>query len=159
MSTVMEKPLSTDRIERSVVINAPRERVWNALTNAEEFGAWFGADLKGQQFAVGKQARGLVSKCGHDGVYFDAIIDRIDPQSVMAFRWHPYPVDQTLDYSKEQRTLVTFTLSDAPGTGVRLTVVESGFDKVSPARRAEAFQMNSNGWTAKIDCIVRYVTE
>ena len=49
---------STDRIERSVVLNAPRARVWQALTNAEEFGDWFGANLKGQTFAQGQRARG-----------------------------------------------------------------------------------------------------
>ena len=154
-STIAEE---TDRIERSVVINAPRERVWRALSNAEEFGTWFGANLKGQAFAPGKRARGQITHCGYEHVYFDVVIERIEPQSLLAYRWHPYPIDPAVDYTKEEPTLVTFTLKDAPGRGTLLTVVESGFDKVPPERRLEAFRMNSRGWEGQMNNIVRHVT-
>jgi uncharacterized protein YndB with AHSA1/START domain len=148
---------ATDRIERSVVIDAPRERVWRALANAEEFGSWFGANLKGQAFAPGQRARGrLDGTCGHDKLDFDVVIERIEPQDLLSFRWHPYPVDPAVDYTKEQPTLVTFTLKDAPGRGTLLTVVESGFDKVPPHRRLEAFRMNSRGWDGQLENIVRH---
>jgi len=154
---VMSTTENTDRIERSVVINAPRERVWRALTNAEEFGTWFGANLKGQTFAPGKRARGQITHCGYEHVYFDVVFERIEPQDLLSYRWHPYPIDPAEDYAKEQPTLVTFTLKDAPGNGTLLKVVESGFDNVPPHRRLEAFRMNNNGWAAQLDNIVRHV--
>lgn len=149
--------LDTDRIERSIVIDAPRERVWRALSTAEEFGTWFGADLKGQLFAPGQRARGRMAGCGHEDTFFDAIVERVEPQSVLSFRWHPYAVEPGVDYKTEQPTLVTFTLSDAPGGGTRLTVVESGFDRLPPHRRLEAFRMHSHGWDVQVDNIVRHV--
>ena len=154
MSTVLD----SNRIERSIVINAPRDRVWRALSNAEEFGTWFGAKLQGQTFAPGQRARGQISISGYEHVWFDVVIERIEPQTLLSYRWHPYAVDPAVDYSKEQPTLVTFTLKDAPGNGTLLTVVESGFDNVPPQRRLEAFRMNSLGWEGQINNIVRHVS-
>ncbi|RQP23155.1 vanillate O-demethylase oxidoreductase VanB [Albitalea terrae] len=155
----MEKPAATDRIERHIVIQAPRDRVWRALSNAEEFGQWFGTDLKGQTFAPGQRVRGLVSGCGHDNVWFDAVVDRIEPQNLFSYRWHPAPIDPAVDYDQEEPTLVTFTLKDAPGQGTLLTVVESGFDKVPPQRRLEAFRMNDGGWAAQLKNIARHASQ
>ncbi len=149
----------TDRIERSIVINAPRERVWLALSNAEQFGTWFGANLKGQAFVPGQRVRGPMTISGYEQLFFDAVIERIDAQDVIAYRWHPYAVDPAFDYSGEEPTLVTFTLADVPGNGTLLKVVESGFDKVPPQRRLEAFRMNSAGWEGQIRNIVRYVSQ
>jgi uncharacterized protein YndB with AHSA1/START domain len=149
----------TDRIERSVVIKAPRERVWRALSNAEEFGAWFGANLAGQTFAPGQRACGHITHPGYEHIFMDVLVERIEPQDLLSFHWHPYAVDPAVDYSKEEPTLVTFTLKDAPGNGTLLTVVESGFDKVPPQRRLEAFRMNSRGWEAQMDNIVRHVSK
>lgn len=148
----------TDRIERSVVINAPRERIWRAVADAPTFGAWFGVDLKGQVFAPGQRARGPMTGCGHENVFFDVVVDRVEPQRLFSFRWHPYAVDPAVDYAKEEPTLVTFTLKDAPGDGTLLTVVESGFDNVPPHRRLEAFRMNGRGWQVQMENIVRHVT-
>ena len=148
----------TDRIERSIVINAPRDRVWRALSNPEEFGTWFGANLKGQTFAPGQRARGQISSCGYEHVWFDVVIERIEPQDLLSYRWHPYTIDPAVDYTKEQPTLVTFTLKDAPGNGTLLTVVESGFDNVPPHRRMEAFRMNSGGWEAQLNNIARHAS-
>lgn len=156
MSTTTE----TDRIERKIVINAPRDRVWRALTNSEEFGAWFGVNLKGQTFAAGQRTRGLISSeaCGHDDAWFDVIIDRIEPQSFFSYRWHPFAIDSSVDYSEETPTLVTFTLKDTPDSGTLLTVVESGFDKIPPHRRLEAFRMNNHGWDAQLNNIASYAS-
>lgn len=154
MSTVLD----SNCIERSIVINAPRDRVWRALSNAEDFGTWFGASLEGQTFAPGQRVRGPMSgACGHENVWFDVVIERIEPQDLFSYRWHPYAVEPSVDYSREEPTLVTFTLKDAPGNGTLLTVVESGFDKVPPHRRLEAFRMNGRGWEGQLNNIVRHV--
>jgi uncharacterized protein YndB with AHSA1/START domain len=153
MNTVSE----TDRIERSVVIQSSRERVWRALSNAEEFGTWFRANLQGQTFAPGQRARGPITHPGYEHIFFDVLIERMEPMELMSFHWHPYAVDPAEDYSKEEPTLVTFTLKDAPGNGTLLTVVESGFDRVPERRRLEAFRMNSRGWEGQLENIVRHV--
>jgi uncharacterized protein YndB with AHSA1/START domain len=153
----MSTASDTDRIERSVLIDAPRERVWRALSNAEEFGTWFGADLKGQTFAPGRPARGRITVPGYEHVWFDVVVERVEPQDLLSYRWHPYAIDPAVDYSAETPTLVTFTLKDTPGGGTRLTVVESGFDQVPAHRRLEAFRMNTGGWEAQVENIVRHV--
>lgn len=147
----------TDRIERSLVVEAPRDRVWRALATAEEFGTWFGIDLKGQRFAPGNRVNGLMSGCGHVNVRFDAVIDRMEAPSHFSYRWHPSPIDPAVDYEKEAPTLVTFTLEDAPGNRTRVTVVESGFDSVPLHRRAEAFRLNSQGWDHQMGNLARHV--
>lgn len=153
----MSQGSDTDRIERSVVINAPRERVWRALSNAEEFGNWFGVKLVGQSFSPGRPARGPITAKGYEDKIWEATIERVEPPNLLSFRWHPYAVDPKVDYSKEEPTLVTFTLHDAPGNATTLTVVESGFDRVPPSRRLEAFRMNSRGWEIQMENIVRHV--
>jgi uncharacterized protein YndB with AHSA1/START domain len=157
---IMTITSDTDQIERSIVINAARERVWRALSNAEEFGTWFGANLKGETFAPGQRARGIIDSamCGHDDCYFDVVIERMEPQDLLSFRWHPYAIDPAVDYTVEQPTLVTFTLKDARGNGTLLTVVESGFDNVPPARRLEAFRMNDRGWEYQLNNIASHVS-
>ncbi len=148
----------TDRIERSIVINAPRDRVWRALSNAEEFGTWFGANLKGQDFTAGKRTRGQITFKGYEHVWFDVVIDRIEPEDLLSYRWHPYAIDPAVNYDDEQPTLVTFLLKDAPGNATLLTVIETGFDKIPPQRRVDAFRMNTRGWETQLGCIARHVT-
>jgi uncharacterized protein YndB with AHSA1/START domain len=157
MNTNLQIDTDSDRIERSIVINAPRERVWHALANAEEFGTWFGVDLKGQVFAPGQRVRGLNTGCGHEDVWFDVVIDRIEPRDLFSYRWHPLAIDPAVDYSKETPTLVTFTLKDAPDNNTLLTVVESGFDNVPPHRRLEAFRMHDQGWEIQLQNITNHV--
>ena len=153
----MSPDSDTDRIERSVVVKAPRQRVWRAISNAEEFGTWFGVNLKGQTFSPGQLVRGPITIVGYEHVIWEVRIERIEPPNLLSYRWHPYAVDPRMDYEKEEPTLVTFTLTDAPGNATLLTLVESGFDKVPPERRLEAFRMNSRGWSAQMDNIARHV--
>ena len=155
MSTVLD----SNQIERKIVIHAPRERVWQALTNAEQFGRWFGAKLDGQQFAVGQRTRGQITVCGHEHAWFDVVTERMQPPALFAYRWHPYAVDPAEEYEKEEPTLVTFTLTDAANNSTLLTVIESGFDKVPPHRRMEAFRMNSQGWGHQLNNIAHYASQ
>lgn len=147
--------MSTDRIEKRVVLRAPRTRVWRALTTAAEFGAWFRVKLEGA-FTEGKWIRGTLAVPGHEGAKLEMLIERIDPERYFAYRWHPYAVDPKVDYSAEPTTLVEFHLEDAEG-GTALTIVESGFDRIPLARRAEAFRMNENGWASQVKHLARYV--
>ena len=148
--------MSTDRIEKQVVLRAPRSRVWRALTNAAEFGAWFGVKLQGV-FTAGARVQGQITYPGYEHVTLDVTIERLDPEHTFSWRWHPNAIDPGFDYSKEPTTLVEFHLEEVEA-GTRLTVVESGFDRIPLARRARAFEANEGGWTEQLQNIGRHVS-
>lgn len=145
----------SDRIEKKVLLRAPKARVWRALTNADEFGTWFRVAMEGP-FEVGRVAKGRITHPGYEHLVMELTVERMDPEDGFAFRWHPYAIDAAVDYSKEPTTLVEFRLEDAPD-GTMLTVVESGFDRIPASRRAEAFRMNDEGWSAQVENIRRHV--
>ena len=147
---------STDRIEKKILLRAPKSRVWRALTNSDEFGSWFRVNLE-SGFAVGRTVKGKVTYPGYEHVTFSVEVERMDAERLFSFRWHPYAVDPKVDYSAEPATLVEFRLEEAAG-GTMLTVVESGFDQVPAGRRDEAFRMNSQGWAIQMENIQRHVT-
>ena len=146
---------STDRIERKVLLRAPRSRVWRALTNPVEFGTWFGVKVEGT-FAPGARVRGAITHKGYEHVTWDITIERMEPERVFSWRWHPHAVEPGVDYAAEPTTLVVFELEDTAG-GTQLTVIESGFDQVPLARRAQAYRMNGEGWTYQVQAIEAYV--
>jgi uncharacterized protein YndB with AHSA1/START domain len=152
----MSTTAATDRIERTLTVKAPRARVWRALTDAKQFGEWFRARIDGE-FSLGATIRGRITHPGYEHITLELVIDRIEPERFFSYRWHPYAVDPKTDYSAEPMTLVEFTLEDVPG-GTRLTVVESGFDRIPLSRRAEAFRMNEEGWTGQMQNIDQYVS-
>ena len=145
----------TDRIEKRVVLRAPRARVWRAIADAKEFGEWFGVRLEGP-FTAGARVRGQITYPGYEHLTMEVLVERIEPERYFSYRWHPAAIDPTVDYSSEPMTLVEFSLEDAPG-GTTLTIVESGFDRIPLARRADAFRMNEGGWTEQAQRIARYV--
>ena len=156
-----------DRIEKKILLRAPRSRVWRALTDSGEFGHWFGVKFDAQ-FAPGRAMRGVMigtkvdpvvaaAQQPYDGEPFEITIERIEPERLFSFRWHPF-AKRGEDYSNEPTTLIEFTLEDASG-GVMLTVTESGFDRIPLARRAEAFTANEQGWGMMVTVIEKYVAE
>jgi uncharacterized protein YndB with AHSA1/START domain len=157
---------STDRIEKKVLLRAPRERVWQAISDARQFGTWFGVEFD-QPFVAGALMKGRIVPTKVDpevakmqepytGMAFDCTIDRIEPMTRFSFRWHPFATDPKVDYSKEPTTLVVFELEEAAG-GTQLTITESGFDKIPLERRAKAFAANDGGWTHQLDLIAKYL--
>jgi uncharacterized protein YndB with AHSA1/START domain len=145
----------TDRIEKSIDLEAPLDRVWRALTDHHEFGDWFRAKLEGP-FVVGQEARGKVTHPGYEHLEWRAQIVAIEPMRRFAFTWRPYAIDPNVDYSAETPTLVEFLL-EPQGEGTRLQLKESGFDAVPAHRRDEAFRMNDGGWTAQMQNIRAHV--
>ncbi len=147
--------MNTDRIEKSVILRAPRARVWRALANADEFGNWFGVRLTGA-FTPGAGVVGRITTPGYEHLTMEMLVERVEPESLLSYRWHPYAVEPGVDYASEPTTLVEFRLAEVEG-GTRLTVAESGFDQIPLARRAEAFRMNDQGWAEQIRNIERHV--
>ena len=145
-----------DRIERKVLLNVSRKQVWNALVDAEQFGDWFGIALKDKTFVARETIEAPITYPGYEHVIWKARIERILPQTLFAFRWHPYAVDKDVDYDQETPTLVEFTIEDrAPG--ILLRVVESGFNSLPTGRRQKAFKMNSRGWDEQMGNIESYL--
>src|SRR5438105_9974379 len=106
---------STDRIEREIMLKAPLSRVWRALSNAEEFGDWFGVALKGKTFAAGQRVAGQITYPGYEHLVWEVVVERLEPERLFSFRWHPYAVDPSVDYSQEPTTLVEFELKQVEG--------------------------------------------
>jgi uncharacterized protein YndB with AHSA1/START domain len=150
----MKSP-STDRIQKTVLLQAQRARVWRALTDHTEFGQWFRVRLE-NRFEPGKSTSGHVTYPGYEHLRFEVQVERMDAEHDFSFRWHPYAVDPEVDYSQEPTTLVEFKL-EAVSQGTRLTVIESGFDKIPAERRVEAFRMNDGGWTTQMENIRKHV--
>jgi uncharacterized protein YndB with AHSA1/START domain len=147
---------STDRIERKILLKAPRSRVWRAVSNAEEFGDWFCVDFKGKTFAPGNAVQGRITYPGYEHLVCEIMIERMEPERLLSWRWHPAAIDVALDYSNEPTTLVVFELSEVD-SGTLLSIVESGFDNIPVERRLEAFRMNSGGWDEQMQNVEKYV--
>ena len=142
-------------IEKEIVLKAPVSRVWKALTDMEEFGAWFMVNLK-SGFIVGQHAVGNITYPGYEYVMFDVEVVGMDPESAFSWRWHPYAIEPDVDYSAEPTTLVEFRLKAIP-EGTRLSVRESGFEQLSPERRSEALESNEEGWAAQMQNVRDYL--
>jgi len=141
-------------IERQIEIKAPVSKVWNALTDSKLFGQWFGATFHGP-FVAGKTTK---AKNNYKGMLHDFRIREVTPETYFSYAWNPYPLDTTIDYSKEEPTLVEFHL-EKTSTGTLLKVKESGFTKITASRRAEAFKMHSGGWDAQLNNIEAFLVE
>jgi uncharacterized protein YndB with AHSA1/START domain len=160
--------MNTDRIEKQVMLRAPLDRVWRAISDSEEFGRWFGIRFDGP-FVAGTSVTGAITPTtvdddvakrqeAHAGAQSTWQIVAVEPRRRFAYRWHPFAVDPGVDYDGEPTTLVEFTLSET-ADGVLLSIVESGFDAIPEARRNASFEANSEGWAIQTDIVRRYLEE
>jgi uncharacterized protein YndB with AHSA1/START domain len=145
------------RIEKRIELKAPISRVWRALTDYREFGEWFRVKLDGP-FVPGQISRGQITYPGYEHLKWEAVVQKMEPESLFSFTWHPYAVDPEADYSKENSTLVEFRLEKIP-TGTLLLLTESGFENIPSDRRLVAFRSNDGGWTEQMKNIESHVTQ
>ena len=157
MPTTTATTPSADRIEKQVTLDAPRSRVWRALTDVAQFNAWFGVSLTAP-FTPGAEVSGKITIRNYEHVTLTIWIETVEPERFFSFRWHPYAIDSGVDFTAEPTTLVSFTLEDAAG-GTRLSIVESGFDAIPASRRAKAFTMNTNGWNGQAENIRKFLAK
>lgn len=146
-----------DRIEKRIELKAPVSRVWNALTDYREFGEWFRVRLDGP-FVPGQVSRGRITYPGYEHIPWVATVQKMEPERLFSFTWHPYAIDPQADYSKETPTLVEFRL-EKTASGTLLLLTETGFDKIPSKRRLEAFRMNDGGWAEQMKNIENHVTQ
>lgn len=170
--------MTSDRIEKKVTLRAPVSRVWRAIADAREFGRWFGVKLNGE-FTAGKSVTGIFDEGLNEASIIEyqkslglrpskvrmpeknavfCTVERIDPERYLSFRWIPYGIDAEVDPKNEPTTLVEFRLEEV-AEGTLLTIVESGFERVSAHRRERAFRMNDGGWSGQTENIRKYVEE
>jgi len=158
--------MNTDRIEKKIVLKAPREKVWRAISDSRQFGAWFGADLDGP-FVAGEWLTGRIAPTRmdpeiaklqepHAGMPFAFHVDGVESHRRISFRWHPYPLAQAADLAREPMTTITFELEDAD-KGTRVTITESGFDQLEAARRDAAHAANDAGWDHQLRLLRKFV--
>ena len=160
--------MNTDRIEKKILLRAPRKRVWRALSDSTEFGTWFGIKFDGP-FTPGARMRGVLvpttvnaevgkAQKEFEGKQFEITIEQMEPERLFSFRWHPHAIERGFDYSAEPTTLVVFALEEV-ANGVMLTVTESGFDRIPLERRAKAFTANEQGWSMMVKVIEEYLVQ
>jgi len=142
------------RVDRTIEIAAPPERVWQALTDAKAFSEWFQVAIEGA-IAPGSAVWMTSTHPGYAGQRFQVWYVELDAPRRLVWRWHPGEVDPKVDYSREEPTTVTFTLEPS-GAGTKLSVSETGFDRISLARRAKVYADNSQGWTEVLVLLQRY---
>jgi uncharacterized protein YndB with AHSA1/START domain len=160
-------PASTDRIEKKLLLRAPIHRVWDTIADATAFGDWFGMEFH-EPFTAGTVAKGRIrpTKCDeniarvqakYDGLPLELHIEQIEPMRLFSYRWHPFAIDTSVDYSKEPMTLVTFELETTEG-GTMLTLTELGFDALPIGRRTDALEANDEGWDAIVPLVGNYLS-
>lgn len=147
---------SSDQIEKRIELNASPARVWRALTDYREFGQWFRVDLQ-SPFEPGKATRGQLTYPGYEHLKWEVVVQKMEPERLFSFHWHPYAIDPNVDYSHETPTLVEFRL-EPTADGTLLIVTESGFDKIPAGRRDEAFRMDDSGWSQQVKNIEAHVS-
>ncbi|CAI8766830.1 SRPBCC family protein [Pseudomonas sp. IT-P294] len=147
---------ASDRIERKILLKVPRSKVWRVVANAEAFGQWFGVSLEGKRFVAGEWTQGQITYPGYEHLLWNVLVERVEPERVFSFRWHPYAVEPEVDYSQEPTTLVKFELEDMDD-GTLLKVTESGFDHIPQSRRLKAFRMDSRGWDEQMNNIEEFL--
>ena len=158
--------MNQNRIEKQIVLNAPRERVWQAIVDSRRFGTWFGIEFEGPFVEHARTPGRIVPTQVDDkvaamqepwvGMACDFFVERIQPMDRFAFRWYAYPEGPDEDPDGNTMTLVEFHLQDADG-GTRLTITESGFERVPAAHRAKAFTDNEGGWAMQVQLIAKYL--
>lgn len=147
--------VDTNTIRKTLILKAPQEKVWHALTDHAAFGAWFRVAID-RPFVAGERSTGRLRVPGYEHVKWDVTVREIHPMTLFSYTWHPFAVEADMDYSHEEPTLVEFHLEPVED-GTRLTVTETGFDLVPAHRRVEALRMNSLGWGAQMEHVRVYV--
>jgi len=137
-----------DSIEREVILPVPPTRVWAALTQADQLGAWFGTQASIDLRPGGDVVFSWDGSTGPRGTS-RGVIEALEPPRRFAFRWQ---ANLTGD---APMTLVEFTL-EPHAEGTRLLVVESGFASLPPELRTR--ESHVEGWRRELGELAQYLT-
>jgi uncharacterized protein YndB with AHSA1/START domain len=156
----------SDRIEKQRVVQHPIERVWRAISEPKQFSAWIGLAEPGD-FVQGAlfTAKMAPTKFNaefaqlqepYDGLTVKMTIERIQPPFHFSFRFHPFAIDPNADYSSEPMNEVAFELKEV-ANGTRVTMTETGFERIPPERRAVAYEVNNRAWGLALKALESYL--
>jgi uncharacterized protein YndB with AHSA1/START domain len=139
-------------IEREVLIDAPVEVVWRAVTEAERLRLWFADRV---ELVAEPGARGYLGFGDQGGPF---VVETVEPPTRFAFRWN-HPVDE--EPVPGNSMLVEFTLTPEGGERTRLRVAESGHDLLDrplPEKQRYADEHRS-GWGDFLQRLVEVLAE
>ncbi len=144
----------SDRIVQAIDLKSPRERVWKAITTEAEFEQWFGVKFLEGRFQPGARMKARSTHPGYEHIEFYITIERMDAPSLFSWRWIPGATQPP----NEPTTLVEFALEETIG-GTRVTITESGFDRLSLSYRAAAYKDNTGGWEHQAKSLRKYLAQ
>lgn len=134
-----------DELRREVVVGASRERAWQAITDPDLLAAWFPTQGAEIDLRPGGRAR-----FSWDDSIDEAIIDVVEPQRRLVFRWRPEGLARPY-------TTVSFTLADETGGGTRVTLVEAGFASLPDQIHQQSRHGNDAGWAEELAELKAYL--
>ena len=105
----------------------------------------------------GEVSRGQITYPGYEHMRWEAVVQRMEPERLFSFTWHPYAIDPNEDYSQRAADARRVHAGADREAGRCFASSSSGFDKIPKKRRSEAFRMNERGWSAQIENIARHV--
>lgn len=135
-----------DSITRNVLVRASLSRTWRAISDHRAFGAWFRAEIDGP-FEEGRRVEGRMTHPGAEGMPFVARITALRPETFLAFEWPAYTAEDGV-LEDEPWTLVEVRLVPE-GEATRVTITESGFDRLPARVRDRVRRENEGGWEAQ----------
>ncbi len=140
-----------DSIEHTIVIPAPIERVWDAITIPEQMVEWFGTRVE-----IDLRVGGMMV-FGWDDDLNVGRIKSINKPTEFVYQWRSYVSDLETPIDDLPTTQVCFTL-ESVDEGTRLTMKETGFAALPPDIYERAFSGNASGWTSEMDDLMVYLT-
>ena len=149
--------VDNDQISKTIDIKAPVSRVWQAITDYQQFGEWFRVKLN-EPFAPGSRSTGVTTYPGYEGHPWLATIEFVEPEILFSMHWHHEHVLADLPYEQQPTTRVEFRFEAIPG-GTRLTIIESGFSKLPEAYRVSQIRSNTEGWNIQAVNIADFVSQ
>lgn len=150
--------MARDAIERSTVIEAPINIVWEIVSQPEHIGQWWSDKA---QIDLRPGGKGLIEWTGEiTGNVGQATltVEAIEPPTRFAFRWVS-PDNSSPEPGNS--VLVEFTLRAIDDDHTTLTVAESGISALDwPAEKKAAYAAeHTNGWEFFLDRIVAHAAK
>jgi uncharacterized protein YndB with AHSA1/START domain len=130
-------------VERSIWIAAPRERVWQAVTDPAQVVQWFVPNLPGAQMQRDDSGK-VIMQIGEMGVDF-VTLDIVEPLHRAAYRSLP-----------DRLISVIYALDDE-NEGTRVTLTMSGFESLLEDPRADRLERSGAGWEEALNNLRAYV--
>jgi uncharacterized protein YndB with AHSA1/START domain len=134
--------METFALERSIWIDAPRERVWQAIADPAQMVQWFVPNLPGAQMVRSNGA--FAMQLGPMSVDFVAVESVIDGQQL------------TIRSLPDRLIATTYLLKDENG-GTGVTIRSTGFESLNNAAQQDSLDLSSAGWEKALQNLKAFV--